>query len=129
MDVNKVNEIVTWLAKNGDKETMKYLSTLIFEISKFESKSSIVKENRKVETKQSLSEHAASILDGESVNLYTPKLPTYERNINVEKTNPYDSLGTYTQPKESSPFEPQYQGGSRMMANNVGITNHAADLL
>ena len=110
MDVNKVNEIVTWLAKNGDKETMRHLSTLIFEISKFENKSTIIKEDRKVTTKQSLSEHAASILDGENISLYTPKTPTYERNINVEKTNPYESLGSYSPPIESSPFEPQYQG-------------------
>ena len=63
MDVNKVNDLITWLAKNGDKETMKQLSALIFEVSKFGGKSVVKEEKKEIVKKQSLSEHASSIQD------------------------------------------------------------------
>ena len=70
MDLEKVEIIVAKLAKNGDRETISLVISLLSEISKYkkEEKSSEKSVEKKVikESFDRVDSHAAAILEGES---------------------------------------------------------------
>jgi hypothetical protein len=134
MDVKKVQDIVTWLAKSGDKETIKQIGHMLLEISNF-SKSNKQEQKEPQRVQESVSSHASALLDGSpsSYTLFTPQQPTYERSYQPPQQNAFDMLSQYVQ--EPTPhYSPStndvpYTPGPRNLANNIGVTSHAADLL
>lgn len=140
MNIEKVQKIITWLAKNGDKETIQNVSELLSEISNYKTKGVSVNESRQQQQSPSrppkdLTSHASAILDGESSNIsystYTPKAPSYERSWDAPKVDPYSVLSQFSQPEPIPPMvnDLPYSGGSRTLANNVEMTSHADSLL
>lgn len=135
MDVEKVQKIITWLAKSGDKETLSKVAQLLTEVSNYKGKSEtkeVVKAPKNVN--ESIS-HASSLLDGSpsSYTIFTPKEPSYERSSAPSFADPTAILSQYVQPEHSytPPMSSDipYEGGSRILANNKEMTSHADMLL
>lgn len=138
MDVKKVQDIITWLAKSGDKETLRQVGEALLEISNF-SKSTPTQKETKPKLNESMSSHASALLDGtpSSYTVFKSPPPSYERPYVAPQTiNPNDVLSQFIQPEQptyqspfSSPNEVPYTPGPRNLANNVGVTSHASHLL
>lgn len=140
MNIEKVQKIITWLAKSGDKETIQNVAELLSEIGNYKTKGSSVNESRQQPQSPSrpvkdVTSHASAILDGGPSNIdystYTPKAPSYERSWDAPKVDPYSVLSQFSAPEPVPPMtnDLPYSGGSRILANNVEMTSHADSLL
>lgn len=140
MDTEKVQSLIVRLAKSGDKQTLQDVAELLNEVSKYSGNTTTrqepKREQRQAPMKEnySISSHASDILDGGSMNIYTPQPVRTERSQPVDNSymNAFSAFDNVAPaPTTNFPTHPDdvpYVPGPRNLAHRPEITSHA-DLL
>ena len=138
MDTEKVQSLIVRLAKSGDKQTLRDVAELLNEVSKYGGKTTTQpKQEAKEPMKEnySISSHASEILNGGSMNLFTPPPIRNERSQPVDNSymNAFSAFDNVDPPStpvtfNTHPDDVPYVPGPRNLAHRPEITNHA-DLL
>jgi hypothetical protein len=118
MDISKIEKLLSKLAKNGDKETIKDVVELLTEITKYEGKQTRREPAPVVEDVQNASSRASMILEGNFTNAYMPRQTPLDIPYNPpSQHNPY---GQETRYAPTNPNE---------MINKPDVRNHADSIL